>query len=673
MTGYRNIAKAFRSRGMARKASVTRGFLCVLLCAVAILLAGCASISTPQGGPRDETPPKMVKAFPAPGSTNVSDNQIAIDFDEFITLKDAFTNVVVSPTSDQQPRVSGVGRRVNVQFLDSLRPNTTYTIDFGDAIQDNNEGNALQGFSYTFSTGPEIDTLRISGMVLDSHTLEPQQGMIVGVHTSAADTAFSRMRLDRVARTDDRGRFVLRGLAPGKYRLFALKDLNGDMRWDNPEELLAFHDEWIIPTAQPTTVPDTIYYNVLTLQPDTVIEKPSAIYLPNDILLSSFSLGYRPQYLKSYQRPDSTRLVLVWNARQDSLPPIRLLDNPGRKLSDWAIPEIREGNDSVTLWLKDPAMLASDTIRLDVEYMRNITRDSIQFVNDSLLITFKRPKPKALKKGQEPVVPLLEVKGSGQSQEFPQPFEVTFGAPLRRLNPELVKMEQKIDTLWVPSSRPMSLVPGDSLNPRIYHLKGPWDFGTQYRLTLDSLAAEDIFGHSNKRQEFEFKVRAADEYSALTFTLSGLGGSPAFVELLDGSDRIVRTEPVKGGSVTFRYLLPATYYARVVFDLNGNGLYDTGDYDKRIQPEAVAYYPKKITLRKNWDQNINWDVNAVAVDMQKPLAVKKNRPKTPRGSNNNEEQTEEEEDEIFDPSANPFDPNQRRNRNRNRNGNGQFR
>lgn len=621
-------------------------------------------MGTPEGGPRDETPPRMVRAMPAPGSTGVNSRHLTIDFDEYITLQDAFTNVVVSPTSETTPRVTASGRRVNVQFVDSLKSNTTYTIDFADAIRDNNEGNALEGFTYTFSTGSVLDTLRISGMVLDSRTLEPQQGILVGVHTSEADTAFSRIRLERVARTDDRGRFTLRGLAPGRYRLFSLQDLNGDMRWDNPEERISFFDDWIVPTAEPVTVADTIY-NVETLQVDSVVQRASTRFLPNDILLSSFSLGYRPQYLKKSSRPDSTRVELVWNAPQDSLPAIRLLSDTGICLSDWAIPELRQGNDSVALWIKNRQLLRGDTLQLQVQYLSNVKRGELKLTTDTLKLVYKRPKVKASRKNAKPATPLVDVKGGDSQQEYPLPYTVTFSAPLDTIYADRVRLQQKFDSTYVTLAdrRGSLLVRADTLNPRLYKVEGQWDYGGEYRLQLDTLAVVDIYGHGNKPVNLDFKVRDFDEYGTISFTINGLGSMPAFVELLNSSDVVKRTQTVRDGAVSFAYLLPETYYARVVFDVNGNGEYDTGDYDLRLQPEAVAYFPKKITLRKNWDQNLTWDVNATPVDCQKPEAVKKNRPKAKKGSKNNS-QSEEDEDEYFDPTANPFDPNSRRNRTR---------
>ncbi|MCH5238486.1 MAG: Ig-like domain-containing protein, partial [Muribaculaceae bacterium] len=215
-----------------------------------ILGVSCASIGNPTGGPRDEDAPRFVSANPAPGSVNVKRQRINLEFDEIVNVKDAFTNVVVSPPSKQVPRVSSNGRRVTIQFNDTLLDNTTYTIDFGNSIEDNNEGNKLPSFSYSFSTGPEIDTLQISGMVLGAENLEPQQGMLVGVYSNLADSAFSTLPFERMAKTDDRGRFSIMGLAPGQYRIFALGDLDNDYHRANPEEAMAFYDVLLSPTSE---------------------------------------------------------------------------------------------------------------------------------------------------------------------------------------------------------------------------------------------------------------------------------------------------------------------------------------------------------------------------------------------------------------------------------------
>ncbi len=628
--------------------------IAIILCITALIaLSGCASIGTPSGGPRDETPPKFLYAHPTPGSINVNPKKIQLEFDEYVSVKDAFQNVTISPTSSKTPRVSAVGKHITVQFQDTLQPNTTYTIDFGNAIEDNNESNALQGFTYTFATGPKLDTLRISGMVLGARDLEPQQGMLVGVHTSIADSAFATLRLERVARTDDYGRFTIRGLKPGKYRLFALKDINNDFRWDNPEEDIAFYDYEISPTSTPTEITDTIYNHTTTL-PDTVVTLTSTLYLPNNILLSAFNVEYKPQYLTNKLRQDSTRLLLTFNAPSEQMPTIKLIDHNYSSTTDWSITEKSIHNDSITLWLR-PELLSTDTLRLSVNYMRNLKRGVWQECTDTIaFITQKQPRQKPKKGANTPPTPTVEIKGSTSTQEYNRPYMLTLGTPPELIDTNSIHLEQKRDTLWIPLQTP-ALQRADTLNPRLYQIDYPWQYGSTYRLRLDTLAVTDIYGHPSRPQEFTFKVRDRSEYATITFVTSGVENESTFIELLDASDKIKRTAPVLNGRAIFEYLLPSTYYARLVHDKNGNGVYDTGDYDLRLQPEAVSYYPKKITLKKNWDMELTWSVDAIPLNNQKPQALKKNKPK--KKHNTESEQPVEEEEEYFDPTVNPFDPN----------------
>ena len=216
---------------------------CLLAGAIILLLLySCASMGSPSGGPRDEDPPRFVRGNPAPGSVNVRGNRLEIEFDELVNIKDAFTSVVVSPPGASVPKVVSSGRKVYVNWDDTLRGNTTYTVDFGKSIIDVNESNPLGNFSYTFSTGPCIDTLMVSGIVLDAATLEPQKGMLVGVHRAdAPDSAFRTLRFERASKTDDMGRFTIRGLKGIPYNIFALGDVNNDYRWDNPAEIIAFY------------------------------------------------------------------------------------------------------------------------------------------------------------------------------------------------------------------------------------------------------------------------------------------------------------------------------------------------------------------------------------------------------------------------------------------------
>ncbi len=218
---------------------------CLLL--LALLLSSCARMGRPDGGWYDETPPYVVGAVPKDGGTQVSARKIRILFNEFIKLENASEKVVVSPPQMEQPDIKALGKRIDVEIKDSLKPNTTYTVDFSDAISDNNEGNPLGNYTYSFSTGERIDTLQVSGYVLQADNLEPVKGILVGLYADLADSAFTTRPMLRVARADSRGHFVIRGVAPGTYRVYALADMDGNYMLSQRAEQLAFSHDTFTP------------------------------------------------------------------------------------------------------------------------------------------------------------------------------------------------------------------------------------------------------------------------------------------------------------------------------------------------------------------------------------------------------------------------------------------
>ena len=224
---------------------------------IAFIMVACASIGRPEGGPRDEMPPVFIKSNPTQGQTNVKSNKIEIFFDENLKVDDASNKVVISPVQKAMPSIIANGKKVSVELRDTLIPNTTYTIDFSDAIRDLNEGNPVDGFALDFSTGDSIDSLRISGMLFEARNLEPAQGMIVGVYSNLADSAISTLPLERISKTNQLGQFTIRGLKPGYYRIFALNDKNRDYHWDRSEDV-AFYDVALSPSVEPIEVMDTL-------------------------------------------------------------------------------------------------------------------------------------------------------------------------------------------------------------------------------------------------------------------------------------------------------------------------------------------------------------------------------------------------------------------------------
>ena len=626
----------------------------VLSSAVAcvLMLWGCASIGNPSGGPRDEDPPRFVRANPAPGSVNVDPSNIYIDFNELVNVKDAFQKVILSPPGTSTPRVSTRGHRVVVNITDTLLPNTTYTIDFGDAIEDNNEANKLPGFAYTFSTGPVLDSLRISGMVLGAEDMEPQQGVYVGAYISKEDSAFIRMPFERLSRTDELGRFIIRGLQDTTYRLFALKDLDNDRHYANPEEDIAWFEDTIRPSAERIITNDTIR-NLYTGAVDTVIQRERTRFLPNNVLLRMFNTGLKPQYLVSYTRPDSTRLEFIFNSPSKKQPQIMIADDEAYSYPLKA--ETTVGNDTLTFWL--PQELAMrDTLKLAMRYqnvnlltgVETMVDDTVKLMKPKVKTSAKKDKKKKSDKNakdkkvkssensvspedsipnilndsiakddnvevnqtdtvaEEVKIPTFKFSAKGPENDIRLPLNIEVPVPLSRLDSLAFHLEIRPDTVWLPVKGEYRLQRADTLSERRFKIEFPWQRGAAYKLTVDSLAATDIYGINSESLEYEFKTKAPEDLSNLKLTLSGLDNDiPAFVQLMASGDKPKYTAPVVNGVASFEGIDAGKYYARLYEDFNGDGRYSPGSY--RLQ--KVFGTPNDSVVISNEPEKVNSSSN----------------------------------------------------------------
>lgn len=663
-----------------------------MMVAVVLTLAACASMGRPEGGARDELPPVFVQSNPAPGSLNFNGSRVNIFFDENIKMEDVVNKVVVSPVQKQQPSISANGKRLSVEFRDTLRENTTYTIDFSDAIRDLNEGNILDGFAFDFSTGDTRDSLVISGMLFEARNLEPAQGMIVGVYSNLSDTAITTLPFDRITKTNQYGQFVIRNLAPGTYNLYAVNDLNRDYHWDRSEDV-AFLGETVVPEVVNITVTDTLR---ASNGMDSIVMRDGHRYLPNDILLTWFNENYKSQYLKTNSRIDSTRVFIEFGAPTDTLPQLRLLNTAaaGRQLDEVARLDRSARNDSITYWITDKNVISSDTLVVEAKYLRTDTLDNLSWTTDTLrLLNRDRAKfqkeldkrnkdreklrNKLLEEGRdtvfvdEPVFMTFDT-GTRSSQELNLPMYFAASQPVDTIFEDKIHLELKVDTIWQDLGA-QHLV-RDSLNRQLkYTLYHDWKEGERYKLTIDSAAVRGIYGNVNKAVSNEFSVKKLEDYSTITFKLSGVPeGAQMVVELLNSQDKPVAAQPLVDNAATFTFVAPNTYYARAFVDTNGNGVWDTGSISEQRQPEDVYYMPKKLSLKKNWDMEQLWDINLLPVEAQKPEAIKKYKPKN-RDRNNTNNNTDEEEDE--DDYYNGFggnDRNSRNNSNSRNNNNGNF-
>ena len=640
----------------------------IFIIIAAAVMYSCSNIGNPSGGPIDKTPPIFMRSNPTPNAVNVKDRKIEIFFDEIVTLKDPSTKIIVSPAQTEMPRMSALGRKVTVELVDSLLPNTTYTIDFSNSIQDNNEGNAIDNFAFAFSTGSVIDSMRVSGYVLDSRTLEPMQSVVVGLQSNLADSAFHKEKLQRVALTNDRGQFTIRNMSPGSYHIFALKDLDRDYKFGNPTEDIAFLDSIIVPSIGSREAADTVYNDLNEI--DTIMRATRPAYFPNDILLSMFNEDRKSQYLANNLRVDSTRISLTFAAASDTLPSLSIVgrnDVPDQ----WYTLERSQTNDTLTYWIRPPHLVSADTLMVATTYLRTDTASNLSWGTDTLKFTFQRQKAKKKKKNEETdsleQIRFMELHPlANGTQEVYAPLLLQTGTPIERYSREAFHLQRKLqnDTTFYPAEIKSIALRDSTLSRRDLMLKVDWEPGAAYKLAVDSLAMTDIYGLQTKPLKVDFNVRKMEEYGNIVFNIPAVRDS-AIVELLDGTEKIVLRAPVKSHRAELLNLLPGKYYARLFIDRNGNGKYDTGNYDMHLQPEETVYYPGAINLKKNWDVEQTWDIYATPIDKQKPEAIKKNKPERKKWEKVNTEKTETDEDEEngFSDFSNPNDPNLRNSNN----------
>lgn len=660
---------------MAYRKGIGKGMKALVWLCLATLCAACASMGRPEGGARDEIPPKFLRSDPMPGAKNVTKNRLTAVFDENIQLEDAFTKVVVSPGQKTPPRVTANGKKLTVDFQDTLLPNTTYTIDFADAIKDLNEGNILDGFALDFTTGDTLDTLRISGVVLQAENLEPAQGMLVGAYANYTDTSLTTLPFDRIARTNQLGQFTIRNLKPGTYRIFAVNDVNRDYHWDMSEDV-AFYDGYVSPTTEAITVTDTLF---AANGEDSLVSHPGIRYLPNDLLLTWFNVGYKPLYMTDNKREDRRRITFRFSAPMDTLPRITIVDGApgaGRNIDEWAVLKSNATRDSLEYWIADTVVMKSDSLRLAVSYLKTDTADRTVWSTDTLRFFIKTPKENKKDKKKKddetpkfivdsvtgdttflppPDLEYLNIKPPTATQELNRSLYFEASAPIETIDTAGIHMEIQIDTIW--QAIPFK-IRTDSLNPLMSRrIDIDWNGGAKYRFSIDSLSVHSIYNTWNRPVKQELTVRQPEDYSSLRFSLPGLDTVQVVVELLNSSDTPQYRAVKKTGEsdVLIKFINPGTYYARLFIDSNANGKWDTGNPVDSIalQPEEVYYFAKKLELKKNWDIEQTWIIDELAVDAQKPYAIKKNKPKLKRG-----EQAPGQDDDYTDDedmNYNPFD------------------
>lgn len=621
----------------------------LLLCLLALLLtAACASIGNPDGGRFDETPPRVVGSSPADGAVNVSKRKVQILFDEYIKLEKASEKVVISPPQIEPANVRADGKRVKVDFYDSLRANTTYTIDFSDAIEDNNEGNPMGQYTFSFSTGDVIDTMQVSGRVLNAADLEPIKGIMVGLYPADStwnDTLFRTRPFLRVSRTNGEGRFTIKGVKDGAYRVRALEDKDGDFVFSQKNERVAFDTTVYVTGSFPDVRMDTVWRDSLWY--DSIRVVPYTHYTPDDVLLLAFLEDGQERHLLKTAYPEPTNFTFYFTAPSDSTPRIKGLNFDERCL----VADASLKNDTVTFWVTDTALIhRQDTLSMILSYMETDTLGQLVVTNDTLDLSpkttyakiaaerskqieaWEKDRERRQKKAKKPL-PYEEnpyeriwleagFKPSG-SLAPNQNVRYLAKEPILEVDTTKIHFYVKKDTDWLPA--PFLFMP-EERSAKSYMLYAEWEPGQKYRFVMDTAAVVSVLEHESKSVRQEFHVRAVEEYGSIFIHVIS-PDTGVVVQLLSKNDKVEAQQRTdKEGNADFFFMKPGEYYMRCYVDANGNGQWDTGDYASGLQPERVYYFGKPLPLKAQWDLRQDWDIRAVDVARQKPMAITKQKP-----------------------------------------------
>ena len=621
----------------------------LLLCLLALLLtAACASIGNPDGGRFDETPPRVVGSSPADGAVNVSKRKVQILFDEYIKLEKASEKVVISPPQIEPANVRADGKRVKVDFYDSLRANTTYTIDFSDAIEDNNEGNPMGQYTFSFSTGDVIDTMQVSGRVLNAADLEPIKGIMVGLYPADStwnDTLFRTRPFLRVSRTNGEGRFTIKGVKDGAYRVRALDDKDGDFVFSQKNERVAFDTTVYVTGSFPDVRMDTVWRDSLWY--DSIRVVPYTHYTPDDVLLLAFLEDGQERHLLKTVYPEPTSFTFYFTAPSDSTPRIKGLNFDERCL----VADASLKNDTVTFWVTDTALIhRQDTLSMILSYMETDTLGQLVVTNDTLDLSPKTTYAKiAAERSKQIEAWETDRERRQKKAKKPLPYEenpyertwleagfkpsgslapnqnVRYLAkePILEVDTTKIHSYVKKDTDWLPA--PFLFMP-EERSSKSYMLYAEWEPGQKYRFVMDTAAVVSVLEHESKSVRQEFHVRAVEEYGSIFIHVIS-PDTGVVVQLLSKNDKVEAQQRTdKDGNADFFFMKPGEYYMRCYVDANGNGQWDTGDYASGLQPERVYYFGKPLPLKAQWDLRQDWDVRAVDVARQKPMAITKQKP-----------------------------------------------
>lgn len=593
-----------------------------------LILAACANPVAPTGGPRDSDPPVIIRSEPENSSVNFDATEIRITFDEFVQVRGLSQQFLSSPPFKEVPQTRIRGKTLSIQLEEELRDNTTYTLFFGDAISDFNEGNTIPNYRFIFSTGQVLDSMELKGRVTNAKTMAPEKEVFVMLYDDYHDSIPLLERPYYISRTNDKGDFTFTNLRNMPYKIFALRDVNSNLIYDQPNEEIAFMNELVHPVA-PAKPPktealpaiDTLMHegphihenDTIILQtdddgqeleitsPETQIVNDSIELINDSITMMRDSIELEEQHKaltlllftevdsvqrlekSEYLHPNKLRFVFRFPVQELVVNPIPPFDET------WKLPEMSSKSDTLTYWLLD---IPRDSLFLEVSASKMKT--------DTLKLSLTDMHTYRGEKKEDTTLTWLDIKTNfprSGTFDIHEDVILSFSEPLDSINAEGIVLLE--DSVRVEPEIKFQ----DELQ-RSLTINHTWKDTTTYDLLIPDSVFIGIYGNYNDTLQQKFKTRMLSDYGNLKLKIDhSFGEGQLIAELLDDKGTILKRKIIglEKETIDFPFLIPGKYKVQLTYDENANGKWDTGVYLEGIQPEKVYIFGKELELRANWD------------------------------------------------------------------------
>ena len=609
----------------------------------ALLLTKCASTMVPTGGPKDTLPPVIVYMEPDNFTTNVDTlrpPKIYVEFNEYVQIKDQQKELYTSPAMKKKPSVARRGRGIVVTIKDTLRPNTTYAINFGSSIQDNNESNPLHSMRYVFSTGPEIDSMYMSGYTADSYKADSVSKSFIYFFIADSveqpqewDSTMFKYKPHVIARAEKNGIFIAQNLKPVNYRIYAFEDTNGNMEYEPSVDQIGFLDTTYNPMYMPGF---TIWY-------DSLRHYPSAE--PQLYFRMFMDRRFARQVLSGQERVNRHKALIYFGAPNPEVTKIEFDSIP----SDKVIYDPQTvGKDTVALWFNIPAEELPDTIKGRITYFKHDSINNLVESEDKLRLAWVKTESKSEREEREKLEKEREkAEREGREWEEPEkknPFKVTipssgevnkykhvdfeFDYPLTKFDTTALLFTMTTETITEPQNVKYTIL-RDTLNRRKFQLRAEWEPKAKYELVMPAGMFENIAAETNDTIKCTYTASDPEKYAIVNIKVRGTHPRARYILQITNAQGRVQRElaDVTPGSYTFEYVSPGDIMLRVVEDMNANGKWDTGDMVLMRQPERTEIYKnddgiETITTKENWEFDIDVDMDKLFAPVTMESVVK---------------------------------------------------